>query len=142
MLILSNSCFRIFTFKRTIRPDIILIYTMTENNHKNDGIPVQPGGWSILSKEVLESLRPYSEEVSYPPKTAIVRRGDSGSAFYIIVTGQVEIILGEVGRRLPLAELGEGASFGEMSLLTQVAVSADVVTVSDVKLLVILAERF
>ena len=115
---------------------------VAEPNQSENAKPVSPVGLSVLNKEVLESLRLYSQEVSYSPQTTIVRRGDSGSAFYIIVSGHVEIILGEAERRLSLAHLEEGASFGEMALLTQIPVSADVVTVTDVKLFVISAERF
>jgi DNA-binding NtrC family response regulator len=115
---------------------------MNESSRNNNEISVPPDSSPVLSKKVLESLRSYSREVSYPPGATIVRRGDSGVAFYVIVSGQVEVILGEAERRLPLARLREGDSFGEMSLLTQVPVSADVVTVTDVKLLAIPAERF
>ncbi len=105
-------------------------------------MPKIPDKANVLSKAALDSLHPYAREVSYQAKTAIVRRNDPGSAFYMILSGQVEIILGEGDRRLPLARLGEGASFGEMSLFTQIPISADVITVTDTKLLAIPAERF
>ena len=101
-----------------------------------------PDKTNVLSKVALDFLRTYADEISCPAETAIVRRNDPGSAFYLILSGQVEIILGQGQRRLPLARLGEGASFGEMSLFTQVPVSADVITVTDAKLLAIPAERF
>ncbi|MHC4508391.1 MAG: sigma 54-interacting transcriptional regulator [Planctomycetota bacterium] len=105
-------------------------------------MPMLPDGANVLSKTALKSLLPYAREVSYPAGTTIVRRGDSGSAFYLIISGRVEVILGEGECRLPLARLEEGASFGEMSLLTQVPVSADVATLTAATLLMIPAERF
>lgn len=101
-----------------------------------------PDGVNVLGRSVLQSLRPYAREVSYPAGTTIMHRGDSGSAFYLIVSGEVEVVLGEGDRRLSLARFGEGVSFGEMSLLSQSPVSADVVALAAATLLVIPAERF
>ncbi|MHC4111196.1 MAG: cyclic nucleotide-binding domain-containing protein [Planctomycetota bacterium] len=114
----------------------------TEPNQHENTIPTLFNKTNILSKAVLDSLSLYGSEVSYPAGTTIIHRGEQGTSFYVIVSGQVEVVLGEAERRLPLACLGNGASFGEMSLLTQVPVSADVAAVTDVKLLVIPAERF
>jgi psp operon transcriptional activator len=97
---------------------------------------------SVLSKAALISIRPYAQEVSYPAGTTIVHRNDKGSAFYLILSGQVEIILAEGDRRLPMSRLKEGSSFGEMSLFTQNPAFADVVTIADTKLLAISAENF
>jgi transcriptional regulator with AAA-type ATPase domain len=101
-----------------------------------------PANANTLSKAVLKNLYPYAEEVSYPAGDAIVRHGDPGTAFYLVLSGQAEVILCEGERQLPLARLGEGDSFGEMSLFTQLPISADVVTVTEMKLLVIDADRF
>ena len=104
--------------------------------------PPPPGGPNVLNKAAVEFLRPYGQEVSYPGTTVIVRRGEIGSAFYVISSGQVEVILEEEERRLSLARLGEGDSFGEMSLFTGAPVSADVKTLTTATLLTIPAERF
>jgi transcriptional regulator with AAA-type ATPase domain len=112
----------------------------TEPNQNESAMP--PDNPGVLSKAALESLHPYAQETSYPAQTTIVRRGDVGSAFYLVVSGRVEVILGQAEHRLPLASLGQGDSFGEMSLLTKVPTSADVVTLTDTTLLVIPAEEF
>lgn len=97
---------------------------------------------NVLSPGAIESLRSYAEEVWYPEREVIVRRGDPGSAFYIVLAGQVEITLRRDNHRLSLARMGPGASFGEMSLLASVPVSADAVTVTDTTVLEIRAGRF
>ncbi|MDP6543453.1 MAG: sigma 54-interacting transcriptional regulator [Phycisphaerae bacterium] len=67
----------------------------------------------------------------------------TGEAFFVVLSGAVEVLLeASDGRRLPLARLGEGATFGEMSLLTDEPVSADVVARGEVKLLVYPGESF
>jgi transcriptional regulator with AAA-type ATPase domain len=114
----------------------------TEESQHEETMPMPPDGGNVLSEAALKSLRPYAQEVSYPSGTTIVRRGDPGSAFYLIVSGRAEVILGGGECRLPLARLGEGDSFGEMSLLTGVPVSADVATVTAATLMMIPAERF
>lgn len=97
---------------------------------------------NILSKSVLQSLRSYAQEISYPAGETIIHRGDPGAAFYIITSGRAEIILGHDQNQLPLARLSEGASFGEISLFTNAPVSADVKAVTDTTLLAISAEQF
>jgi len=47
----------------------------------------------------------------------VFRQGDKGSKLYVIVTGEVEISVGEGERRLVLASLHKGQYFGEMSIL-------------------------
>jgi len=75
-------------------------------------------------------------EVSYADGETIIQRGEGGRAFYVVLSGRVEVLLeAEDGKRLPLARLGGGATFGEMSLLTDEPVSADVVARSEVTLL-------
>lgn len=101
-----------------------------------------PDKQNVLSKAALISVRSYAQEVSYPAGTTIVHQNDKGSAFYLILSGQVEIILAEGDRRLPMSRLKKGSSFGEISLFTQNPVFADVVTIADTRLLAIPSENF
>jgi CRP-like cAMP-binding protein len=58
----------------------------------------------------------------------VVRQGDEGRRFYLVEAGALDVILtSEDGLRLPVARLGPGSHFGEMSLLGGTPVSADVV---------------
>jgi len=92
---------------------------------------------NTLDKTALEYLHAGGREVCYGDGEVIVHRGRAGEAFFVVLSGAVEVLLeASDGRRLPLARLGEGATFGEMSLLTDEPVSADVVARGDVKLLV------
>ena len=61
----------------------------------------------------------------------ILRKGDPGGNFYIVVTGQVDI-LNEAG--IPISQLGEGDVFGEMSLLCEEKIGATVQAGSDCRL--------
>ena len=100
-------------------------------------------GRSLLSEAAIEGLRPSSSVLVFSEGEAVVRQGETGTAFFVVVSGEVEIRLqGEDGRTLPLTRLGPGATFGEMALLRDELVSADVVAVQPVTLMACPAESF
>ena len=94
--------------------------------------------------EVVAYLRDHGgREVKYTKGEALLHRGDTGRAFFVILSGEVEIRLADTAdRTLPLTRMGRGSSFGEMALLRQAPVSADVVALRDVTVLEYPGERF
>ena len=62
----------------------------------------------------------------------IVREGDQGNEFFLIIQGAVEVRKGEQR----LATLGTGQFFGEMALLDEESRSADVIAAEDTQCLV------
>ncbi len=97
---------------------------------------------SAITKSVIDSVRNLGREVSFMPGASVVRRGESGHSFYVVVSGEVEILLGNDGAQLTLARLGGGSSFGEMALLTGEPVSADVVARSETVLFELAEDNF
>ena len=70
------------------------------------------------------------------PGQLIIREGDPGRSFYVIVEGKVRIYkTGDDGKEITLAHLGEGAFFGEMALLSGAPRAANVVAEEDTELL-------
>jgi CRP-like cAMP-binding protein len=66
----------------------------------------------------------------------IIREGDPGRSFFVIVEGKVRIFKRtREGKELTLAHLGEGAFFGEMALLSGAPRTANVVAEEDTELL-------
>ncbi|HEY5676043.1 MAG TPA: cyclic nucleotide-binding domain-containing protein, partial [Myxococcales bacterium] len=66
----------------------------------------------------------------------IIREGDPGRSFYIIVEGKVRVFKStKDGKELTLAHLGEGAFFGEMALLSGAPRTANVVAEEDTEIL-------
>ena len=97
----------------------------------------------VITPQVIENLRRYSEEQEYPAGTILFRRGEPGTTFYVVLSGKVEISLcGPEGARLTLTRLGRGAFFGEMALVTGEAASADAVVVESARVLACPKERF
>jgi len=96
-----------------------------------------------LTTEVVEFLQRGGVEVGATAGEVLVRRGETGVAFWAILEGLVEVRLtGEDGVHLPLSRMGAGSTFGEMSLITGEPVSADVVALTPVRLLRYPAKRF
>ena len=73
----------------------------------------------------------------------IVGQEEPGDALYVVVKGQArEVLFGENGREMTLANLGPGSFFGAMSLLDGKLRSSNVVAVDDVVLLVMRRDTF
>ena len=103
-----------------------------------------PGAAPVeLTPEVIAFLQREGVEVCASAGDALVRRGEPGVAFWVILEGLVEVRLtGEDGVHLPLARMGAGSTFGEMALISGDPVSADVVALTPVRLLRYPAGRF
>jgi CRP-like cAMP-binding protein len=71
------------------------------------------------------------------PNERIIRKGDRGDGVYFIASGTVEVILPD--RRI---QIGSGAFFGEMALLSGRLRQADVVAVTYCQLLVLRLSDF
>ena len=65
-------------------------------------------------------------QVHYEAGEVIFRQGDLGDALYIILKGNVEVLLEEDGKESVIARLGDGEYFGEMALLKERSRSATI----------------
>ena len=74
------------------------------------GVPM----FEPLSLAVMERLASGLREVAYPRGSEIIRQGDPGDAFYVLVDGTVEVTRDGTH----LADLGAGQSFGEVALIS------------------------
>ncbi|MBL7076167.1 MAG: mechanosensitive ion channel [Kiritimatiellae bacterium] len=87
--------------------------------------------FSHLSKEERDHVAERMEERIHGAGETLVRKGDEGSTFYIILEGSTSVHLGTDTRSPQVAVLKRGEYFGEMSLLTGEERSATVVAVND-----------
>jgi MFS family permease len=86
--------------------------------------------FSPLSPPVIEQLASRLVPVQARAGDEIIRRGDHGDRFYVIGSGEVEVLLdGEPPRRE-----GPGSYFGEIALLRDVPRTATVRAATDVEL--------
>jgi CRP-like cAMP-binding protein len=94
--------------------------------------------FSGLKDKQLKTILAIGKHQSYPEGRVIVREGEMGVAFYLILEGAVEVRRkGKV-----LAKLGSGNFFGEMSLLDKNPRSSDVVAVAPTRCLVFSSWQF
>lgn len=75
--------------------------------------------FASFREQALEQILTSTSLRSYQEGDIIVTEGEVGSSLFLIVSGEVKVFTrGERGEHLPLAELGAGDFFGEVSLLT------------------------
>ena len=87
-------------------------------------------------EEVVALLAVYSRALRFAPGEAVVRQGEEGSEMFVIVTGEVAVLVQTAaGREVELRHLQAGQFFGELSLLIGARRSATVRAVQECELL-------
>jgi len=94
--------------------------------------------FSGCSKSELAAIAMIADEIDVPAGTTLIREGDTGREFFILVEGTVEVR--QKGRKLPTK--GDVGFFGEISLLLNSPTTASVITTSAVHALVITPRSF
>ncbi len=80
--------------------------------------------------------------VAFKAGETIICEGDEGNTAFFIVTGSVEVLIGQGARARTVGTLGEGEVFGEMCLIEPGPRSATVIAASDVECLATSYEDF
>jgi len=87
-----------------------------------------------MTMPALELLAAEGVVISFPAGAFIVREGQPGHSFFILVEGDVDVVkTNDLGHVIPLAQLQAGTFFGEMSVVDPVTRTASVRTLTDVK---------
>jgi CRP-like cAMP-binding protein len=90
------------------------------------------------TKSQLAEIGLIADELDLPAGKALIREGERGREFFVIVDGSVAVT--RKGRKVPIR--GGAEFFGEMSLLSDAPTNATVTATSDVRALVITARSF
>lgn len=93
---------------------------------------------NIDRTDLHEVIRLFNRRV-YSKDEIIIRRGERGDNFYVIVSGEVKVLNDAA---IPIATLGVGEVFGEMSLLSDENASATVQASQEVEILYIDNRKF
>jgi MFS family permease len=91
------------------------------------GIPM----FAVLTQRVIERLARDLATTTASPGTRVIVEGDSGDAFYVIDSGQLQVTRGD-GRVLRV--LGPGDWFGEIALLRDIPRTSTVTALTDATL--------
>jgi CRP-like cAMP-binding protein len=94
--------------------------------------------FSHCSKRELASIASIADEIDLPEGRVLIREGDRGREFFVLLQGTAEVSKG--GRRR--ATMKEGDFFGEIALVSDVPRTATVTTTSPVRTLVVTDRGF
>lgn len=96
-----------------------------------------------LSPAELETVAAAARVIPFAPGEILCRQNEPGDSFYIIRAGHVNVAVATAdGRSVPVAQLGPGGFFGEMSLLTGEPRTATVTAEGDVDVLCLSKQNF
>ena len=99
--------------------------------------------WASLSDDLTRTIAEAMETVTYRAGETIIRQGEPGRHFSILLSGKADVrVRADGGTVITVATLGGGESFGEMSLLGEDLTSADVVAVEDCETLALGRDAF
>lgn len=95
--------------------------------------------FSSLSPRHLKRIADLTEQQRYMEGARVVRRGDVGDTFYVILEGEAKVV-GDSGRTVN--RLRPGEFFGEISLLDGGPRTADVVAATPLTMLTLTRKSF
>lgn len=90
-----------------------------------------------LRREDLYLISELTQEATYAPGDEIFHEGDDGQSLFIIMAGQVDIVVSSSSGPKNIARLGEKQCFGEMALLDEEERSASVLAVTELRCLIL-----
>ena len=94
--------------------------------------------FASASQPELEEIASIADEIDLPEGKAVIREGESGREFLVIVEGSADVDRG--GRKI--ATLGPGDFAGEIALIAKMPRTATITTTSPVRALVITDRAF
>ena len=90
------------------------------------------------SRKELAEIASLADEIDFPEGKEIIREGERGREFFVVLEGSVDVIRG--GRKV--ATLTNGDFAGEMALISRVPRNATVKTTTPVRALVVSDQAF
>lgn len=105
-----------------------------------DRVALLRGGWlfSECTDDELERIAALAHVQHVPAGQVIVREGDPGTEFYVVVDGTTRV----TAEGDNVADIGPGSFFGEMALLDGGERVATVTAMTDAELLVLHRDEF
>jgi len=119
-----------------VSPEMLEFFLASREIHPEDSEIVYTSPLvELLVSADRDQLSPSFTEHSYTRGEVIFHEGDEGDAMYLVWSGQVVIVKGNLQSPTILAYRGAGEIFGEMALLEHQPRSASIVALEDTRLL-------
>lgn len=83
--------------------------------------------FALLSEEGQKRMLDVAEEERFDDGAVLMKEGDVGDTFYVLLEGHVRVFLDNLGQAQEVARLGPGSFVGEMAALLGEARSATVI---------------
>ncbi len=80
----------------------------------------------MLDHDGRQRLIGSAEPLTFKDGSTVMQEGDPGDALFIIVDGIASVVVDDLGTPKPVAELTDGAIFGEMAVITNQPRSATI----------------
>jgi len=109
-------------------------------NDARDILARTPFFAEVLSPAEIAALAVPLAARAFPAGEALLREEDEGSSMFILVDGEVSVIIGTSGKTREVTRLGPGDIVGEMSLMTGARRSATVAALTPVTALEVAME--
>lgn len=91
--------------------------------------------FEFLDADGRQRMMALAQRVAFQPEDEVVREGETGDSFYVILKGTVRVMVDDLGSTKQVAVLGPGSFFGEMSVVTTQPRSATVVAQAELELM-------
>jgi potassium efflux system protein len=88
-----------------------------------------------LSDDERQRVAQASDIATYSRGETILHAGEEGDSMFVLHRGRVAVRISTGGSETEIAQLEEGSVFGEMALLTGESRSADVVALTDARII-------
>ncbi len=99
--------------------------------------------FSEMDDDEVAGIRAIMDEMKFKAEQIIIREGDVGGLFYVITDGTVQVTIANADKeQIVLQEIEAGGFFGELSMLTNEARSAQVRALTDVTVLALERHEF
>jgi uncharacterized membrane protein len=96
-----------------------------------------------MDDDEVRGIEAIIDEITFAPGQVIMRIGDPGDLFYVVIQGRVQFAVRDAaGREITVDEIGPGGFFGELSMLTGEPRAARVQALTEVHTLALDQEEF
>lgn len=72
-----------------------------------------------FSDHAFNKMIKYTKRLKYPAETLLVKEGEVGNDFFVILEGSVRVFTLQQGEKIALARLEKGSYFGEQAIISQ-----------------------